>query len=161
MGIPEVEQQVRVSLRQRGIRIATPIKQTHSLTCYYHGAEGYIGVPFWQVVKSPEALHRTLLHECGHAFMYENFCWESAAFERLFGRLTTPYPGYPGLLWAAITPRTMKHVSAYAKAHPEEDFAETFVHVVQRGSLSGFSLEVQRKIEFVRDAVKRHSKSVK
>ena len=156
MAIAETVAGVRNTLRMKGVRIAAKIEPTTSLTCFYDNETGTVGVPSWQVIRSTAALHRTLVHECGHAFLYENNCAATPGFENLFGRLTSPYPKDHRLLWAAITPRQPAHVSSYAKAHPEEDFAETFTHVILGTRLRNVSPKLKKKIQFVHDAIAQH-----
>lgn len=80
--------------------------------------------------------YRTLLghlrHEVGH-YYWDRLIANSTgldAFRALFGDETTPYPAALQAHYDQGPPEDWqsRHVSAYASAHPWEDWAETFAH---------------------------------
>ncbi len=86
----------------------------------------------WQRQQSNER-YRTLLghfrHEAGH-YYFELLVYDRAAFTRQFGDADADYSAAMTQHYASgpLPGWEMSHVSAYASAHPLEDWAETFAH---------------------------------
>ena len=100
-----------------------------------------IGIPFYLVHPRLIRLERSIMmeaegvsraecmrilrHEAGHAMQHGFRLHRRAAWRRMFGKSSTPYP-------LSYRPRPasrhfVQHLRAYySQAHPDEDFAETF-----------------------------------
>lgn len=98
--------------------------------------------------------YRTLLghfrHEVGHHFwarLVENDADELAAFRALFGDERTDYSAALSRHYGGGRAWTTDHVSVYATAHPWEDFAETFAHLLHMidglATLAGFAVTMR------------------
>ncbi|MEZ4586236.1 MAG: putative zinc-binding metallopeptidase [Gemmatimonadales bacterium] len=80
-----------------------------------------------------------IIHELGHSFLYHHWEWaRSEAFHHTFGNVDLPYH-VPDDIPVDFRHRRLAlqppdHVSAYARLHPQEDFAETFRFYVTRGA---------------------------
>lgn len=114
-----------------------------------------IFIPTWQIVRVlppfKHALVHTLLHECGHVFLWQHHArLQRAGFERVFGA-DEDYPSAMTLLYFKVCPDEGAFVSGYATAHPEEDWAETFAYVVERALRppTFVNVALRRKVEFV------------
>jgi hypothetical protein len=92
-----------------------------------------------------------ITHELGHSFLYHHWEWtRSRRFRRAFGEVDKAYRGMDNT-WVyfqrsrvAIAPRDF--VSAYARKHPQEDFAEVFrFYVTRRGRLRDLFAEFGQK----------------
>lgn len=104
----------------------------------------------WQREQSSER-YRTLLghlrHEVGH-YYFELLVRDTATFLRLFGDHTQPYDKALVRYYqhGPLAGWEKSHISAYASAHPLEDWAESFAHYLhmidtletasQRGAIS-------------------------
>jgi len=86
----------------------------------------------WQKEQSHER-YRTLLghlrHEAGH-YYYELLVTETTSFQRLFGDPGIPYADALKRFYeqGPLDGWEQNHISAYASAHPLEDWAECFAH---------------------------------
>ena len=68
---------------------------------------------------------RILRHECGHAIQHAYALQRRRAWQKLFGRSSTPYP--ESYRPNPASKRFVQHLRRwYAQSHPDEDFAETF-----------------------------------
>lgn len=100
------------------------------------------------------------LHEIGHFFLevyHGSEVIPASKFKALFGKRDIPYEGL--LLAVPLLSYAMgvreSFVSAYAEAHPEEDWAETFSWVVSCKRVPSRSDELlKEKIAFVRKCIK-------
>lgn len=141
---------VRRHLARLGIDIPAPVHCRMWLPLAKHG-EGAVFLPIWHAARTSAGLRHTLLHEFGHALLRQR--WNELAFDaaKVFGDFGRPYPGHPALLLSRLSGAGPDHVSGYARAHPEEDFAETFAWVVQHDldPPSAKGRVLQRKLRFM------------
>ena len=74
---------------------------------------------------TPEACMRILRHEVGHAIDHAYRLHRRRAWQKIFGKSSTPYPAY--YQPKPYSKRYVLHLDYwYAQSHPDEDFAETF-----------------------------------
>jgi len=122
--LKEVGVHVRVSVRYRSPYVVLAVKRR---TIY---------IPRWQgqVRTDPDLRSNfvdSLIHEFGH--VYFNTYWQKvvAGGTRLFGVFAKPYKIVTSRNICNLMRRSPGYISRYAQMHPLEDFAETFLYIIQ------------------------------
>lgn len=160
--VQQCAQEARNKLRALRIRVPRTCIHVASWSPMAGYCAGVIRVPVWQGVRAyvdRAGFIRTFIHEYGHAYLMTY--WDRlirAGADTTFGDFNRPYPTKATLLRCRFDPRAPEgYVSAYAAAHPLEDFAETFAWVVRyRMKPARVDNEVlQAKLDFMRRVVRR------
>lgn len=137
---------------------------TIKLSASYNYQTDTILIPGWEhcllfTERGKKFLYKSILHEYGHAF-HNKVCFTLGnKFPLVFGDRSIEYPKL-GAYTHLVTRNQPTFISAYAQTHPDEDFAETFKHVILTNRKAHSNNKtLQKKIKEINQLIDRHGAS--